>query len=393
LVSAAGAAVPAAASSAPDSSVYAPDDGVYGHANGAGECSFPVSATDATGTEVNVTGEPDRIVALGASTAQTLWELDAEETVVGVSQFGTYLEGAGNLTVVTEGFPAAIQTETVIGLNPDLVLAANVYSNESLQQLRDAGISVYKFPIAGSIEDVYAKTERIGHLAGACEAANATVTDMQTTVETVREAVEGEERPDVLYPQSGGFAPGPNTFIGGLIDAAGGANIVANANATSPYPQVSGEFIVEQDPEWLIVSAPPGQADADPTELAPDTPALRNTTAWEEGNFVVVNTNNISQPAPRIVSPLDEMAQAFHPEAYAEAQATPTPTQPGGTATGTEPAGTATQTEPAGTVTPTQPGGTATPTGTETESPGLPGFGMGVAVVALLTLLVATRRG
>jgi iron complex transport system substrate-binding protein len=371
-------------------------------------CAYPVSETDATGTEVTVTGEPDRIVALGASTAQTLWELDADGKVVGVSQFGTYLDGAGDLEVVTEGFPAAVKTETIIGLNPDLVLAANVYDNESLQQLRDApGITVYKFEAAGSIEDVYAKTERIGHLAGACEAANTTVAEMRGTVDTISEAVSGEERPHVLYPQTGGFAPGPNTFIGGLIDAAGGANVVANANATSPYPQLSGEFIVEQDPEWLVISAPPGQEDADPTELAPDNPALRNTTAWEEGNFVVVNTNNISQPAPRIVSPLRKMAQAFHPEAYAAANATPT--EPGGTATPagptgtdagtetpTEPtgtdAGTETPTEPVGTTTATEPGGTEMPTGTETESPGLPGFGMGVAVVALLALLLSTRR-
>jgi iron complex transport system substrate-binding protein len=383
--------MPAAASGAPD-------DGVYGHADGAGECSFPVSATDATGTEVTVEGSPDSVVALGASTAQTIWELDAEERVVGVSQFATYLDGAGDAEVVTEGFPATIRTEAVVGLEPDLVLAANVYDNESLQQLRDApGITVYKFEEAGSIEDVYAKTERIGHFLGACEAANTTVAEMRGTVDTVSEAVSGEERPRVLYPQTGGFAPGPNTFIGGLIDAAGGANVVANANATSPYPQLSGEFIVEQDPEWLVISAPPGQADGDPTELAPDNPALRNTTAWEEGNFVVVNTNNISQPAPRIVSPLRKMAQAFHPEAYAAANATPT--ESGGTETPTEPvgtdAGTETPTESGGTTTPTEPGRTATPTGTETESPGLPGFGMGVAVVALLALLLFTaiQRG
>ncbi len=377
--------MPVAASSAPDGVVY-------GHADGTGDCSLPVSVTDATGTEVTIEGSPDSVVALGASTAQTIWELDAEETVVGVSQFATYLDGAEDAEVVTEGFPATIQTETVIDLDPDLVLAANVYPNESLQQLRDAGITVHKFEAAGSIEDVYEKTERIGHFVGDCEAANATVADMRGTVETVREAVSGEERPDVLYPQSGGFAPGPNTFIGGLIDAAGGANIVANANATSTYPQLSGEFIVEQDPEWLIVSAPPGQADADPTELAPDAPALRNTTAWEEGNFVVVNTNNISQPAPRIVSPLEEMAKAFHPEAYAETQVTATPTEPAGTGTSTEPGETITPTEAGETTTPTEPAGTGTSTATGTESPGLPGFGIGVAVVALLAVLVTMRR-
>ncbi|MFB6227320.1 MAG: PGF-CTERM-anchored ABC transporter substrate-binding protein [Halobacteriales archaeon] len=395
LMSAAGAAVPAAASSAPD-------DGVHGHADGAGECSFPVTATDATGTEVTVEESPDSVVALGASTAQTIWELDAEGTVVGVSKFANYLDGAEDVKNVTatEGFSTIVRTELIVSLDPDLVLAANVYNttnSQSLQQLRDAGITVYTFEQASSIEAVYAKTERIGHLIGECEAANTTVAEMRETVGTVREAVEGEERPDVLYPQTGGFAPGPETFIGGLIDAAGGANVVANANATSTYPQLSGEFIVEQDPEWLIVSTPSGQA-RDPAEFVPEGAAIRNTTAWEEGNFVVVNNNNISQPAPRIVSPLREMAQAFHPEAYAAANTTPTPTEPSGTETSTEStatnAGTETPTGPTGTDTGTETptGPTGTDSGTETESPGLRGFGMGVAVVALLSVLVAMRR-
>lgn len=403
----AGVSAPDADVSAPDAAVSAPGGAVYGHAGGAGECSYPVSATDATGTEVTVEESPDSIVALGASTAQTIWELDAEETVVGVSKFANYLDGAEDVENVTEidGFSTVVLTEVIVGLDPDLVLAANVYPNESLTQLRDAGITVYKFPAAGSIEDVYAKTERIGHLIGECEAANATVTDMRSTVETVREAVSGEERPDVLYPQSGGFSPGPNTFIGGLIDAAGGANVVANANATSTYPQLSGEFIVEQDPEWLIVAGSQDELDQDPKSLAPDNDALRNTTAWEEGNFIVVNNNHISQPAPRIVSPLRKMAQAFHPDAYAAANTTPTTTATDpGTETSTESTGTIpgteTRTEPtgtdAGTETPGGPSGTdagtRTPTGTETEAPGLSGFGMGAAGIALLAVLVVARR-
>ncbi|ESS07711.1 MAG: hypothetical protein A07HB70_00253 [uncultured archaeon A07HB70] len=47
-------------------------------------CTFPFSETDATGTEVTVDAPPDRVVTLGASAAQTMWEIDsAREKVVG----------------------------------------------------------------------------------------------------------------------------------------------------------------------------------------------------------------------------------------------------------------------------------------------------------------------
>jgi iron complex transport system substrate-binding protein len=39
-----------------------------------------------------------------------------------------------------------------------------------------------------------------------------------------------------------------------------------------------------------------------------------------------VNVNHLNQPAPRIVEPLTQMAQAFHSEAYAAANETTTTT-------------------------------------------------------------------
>lgn len=326
-------------------------------------CSYPVTATDATGTEVTLDAPPTRIVSLNPSVAQTLWEIGAAEKVVGVSQFADFLPGASNLTTVTSGYPATVQVETVIDLDPDLVLAPNTIDNESVSRLRKANITIFRFPAAFSVEDVYTKTERIGMLVGACDGAKETVTWMKSEIDLVEAAVEEQDRPPVLYPMGDGFAPGPNTFIGAMINASGGDNIVANANTTRPYPQLSGEFVVAQDPQWLILAASPDQMDAQPREIAPNSPALRNTTAWEKGNFVVVNRNNISQPAPRIVYPVRKMVQSFHPDAYATANDSSTVRN--------------------STLTSTSP----------TSSPSVPGFGIGqFAFVAFAIAALGRRR-
>jgi iron complex transport system substrate-binding protein len=112
---------------------------------------------------------------------------------------------------------------------------------------------------------------------------------------------------------------------------------------------------------------------------------IRNTTAWEEGNVVVVNTNHLNQPAPRIVAPMTELAQAFHPEAYAAANqttATTTTTQ------------TASQTTAATTEATMEATTTAAPTTTESGDTGttIPGFGIGPAIVALLGAVLFARR-
>ncbi|MGB9965834.1 PGF-CTERM-anchored ABC transporter substrate-binding protein [Halobacterium hubeiense] len=359
------AAAPAAGAAAPVADDAAADTGAQ-----ALECSFPLTKEDASGHDVTVSEEPERVVTLNPSAAQTMWELGASGKVVGVSQFAGFLEGADEREVVTSGFPSTVDVEQVISLDPDLVLAPNTINNESVAQLRDANVTVYRFEMARSIEDIYQKTETIGQLTGECDGAESTVTEMRDRVETVEAAVEGEEQPSVFYDMGDRRTAGPNTFIGQIISRAGGDNIAADANTSQAYPQLSAEYVVEQDLEFLVVSAQPDELGNDSRSYVAEGSVLRNTTAFEEGNIVVVNTNHISQPAPRVVEPMTQMAQAFHPDAYADANAT-------ATATAQEPTATETETE-----------ATTQSTGTT-----IPGFGIPVAVVAALgAALLASRR-
>ncbi|CQH56069.1 ABC-type transport system periplasmic substrate-binding protein (probable substrate cobalamin) [Halobacterium hubeiense] len=334
------------------------------------DCSFPVTETDASGHDVTVSEEPERVVTLNPSAAQTMWEIGASEKVVGVSQFADFLDGADEREVVTSGSPSAVNVEQVVSLDPDLVLAPNTIGNETVAQLRDANLTVYRFAAADSIESIYEKTELTGQLTGECEGAAETVSEMRDRVQTVEAAVEGEDEPSVFYDMGARFTPGPNTFIGQVIDRAGGHNIAADANTTRSYPQLSAEFIVKQDPEFLVVSALPEQLGNDSRSYIAEGSVLRNTTAFEEGNIVVVDSNHVSQPAPRVVEPMTQMAQAFHPDAYAAANATTTATTQEPTATET-----------------------ATETTTQTTGTTIPGFGIPAAVVAALgAALLATRR-
>lgn len=349
-------------------------------------CEFPVTMTDASGSEVTVDAEPERVVTLNPSAAQTMWEFGAEDKVVGVSQFGTYLEGASDRAVVTSGNPSQVNVEQVISLEADLVLAPNTITNDSVTQLRDAGITVYRLPFASSLDSVVTKTETIGQLTGECEAAEDTVSEMQSSIDAVREAVEGEDEPRVLWGAGSGYSAGPNTFIGQAIDVAGGHNIVADANSSRAYPQLSEEFVAEQDPEFVVVGVAPEQLGNEPASYIPEDSVVRNTTAFEEGNIVVVDNNHISQPAPRVVEPMTQMAEAFHPEAYADATTTTTTTD-----ASTTTADSTTTTEP-NTTTAAATTTAADDDGDDSSNGSVPGFGVATGVVAVLGAALLARR-
>jgi len=341
------------------------------------ECSFPVTATDATGTEVTVEEAPERVTTLSPSAAQTMWEIGGEVQVVGLSQYALYLEGAESRTNVSAAGQSRVSVETVVSTEPDLVLAPNVIANETVAQLRDAGLTVYKFEEAKSIEDIYAKTELTGELTGNCEGATETVSSMRDRVATVREAVENSERPRVFVSVGGGWTAGDGTFVDSMVEVAGGANVAAEANI-SGYQQISEEVIVQQDPEWIVQL---GQYGA-----YPKTDAYNGTSAVRNDRVMTVSNENISQPAPRVVNAIVQMAQAFHPEAYAEANAT---------ATGAETTAETETTTAAPTTDESAMAQATTEATTESSgaSGGVPGFGVPAAFAALAgAALVAGRR-
>lgn len=394
------------------------DGPVMAQTDAGGNCSFPVTATDATGTMVTIENEPQRIVTLAPSAAQTLWEIGAREKVVGVSQYASYLEGTETLTVVSSGMTYNI--EEIVGLEPDLVLAPYIISNQTVKKLRSAGVTVFKFEAAESIEDVYEKTRLIGRLVGACEGADRIVTAMKERVSTIRTAVADKPEPNVLYGAN--FVAGNNTFIGSIIELAGGENVAANAGIEG-FAKISEEVVANRTIEWIVVTSP---------GAVPNGTPWTSTIAVQQNQIIVVNTNYISQPAPRVVLALTKIAKALHPTAMQSANISETPIGPanlsmmnatteqpvatdGGNATATATTmatATATGTTTTGVSTAVSggtTGATAAPSGSETmatdggtnqtggnqtttSSGNGPGFGVVVAVVALLGAALLARR-
>jgi len=281
----------------------------------AADCSFPITETDATGTEMTLTEPAADVVVLDASSAQVFWEIGAEDRVTGmpVEDFTAYLEGSETRTDVTDG--QQVDVERVVELDPDLVIAPNYLDEETVEQLRETGLTVYQLGLEDSIQAIYDKTALYGHFVDECGAATETISATQTEVEEIEAAVAGLDRPRVLY-HFFGFAAGSETFIHELLEAAGGTNLAAEAGI-SGYVEISDEVVVEEDPEWIVAPSHAGLPEGEP---------YASTTALRSEQTLVVDENLVSQAGPRIVVPLREMAEAFHPEAFDAPTGEPTPT-------------------------------------------------------------------
>ncbi|WEL22109.1 PGF-CTERM-anchored ABC transporter substrate-binding protein [Halorhabdus sp. BNX81] len=366
-------------------------------------CSFPITVTDANGANVTVDERPERIVTLAPSASQVVWALGAQDRVVGmpVNQYTSYLNGSETKTNVVgeEGQP---RVEVILSQNPDLVLAPNIISADAVEQLRDAGVTVYRFESASSVSAVVEKTRLTGRLLGSSETARNVSARTLATTEAYRNATAGEDRPTVFYAMGGGYTAGRQTFIGDVIDAAGGDNVASAANI-SGYGTINTEVVVNENPDWIVVSG---------ESPIPSDPALSNTTAIQENQTVRVDANFISQPGPRVTEPLRTLATTFHPDAAADVTVDSStvsapicavdatePTTESPPETTTEPmtettTDSATETTESTTTVETVTLNTnqTTDTTTQTTTATGPGFGIVAAIVALLGAGTIARR-
>jgi len=325
-------------------------------------CTFPVSRADATGETVTLETRPTRITTTNPSAAQTLWEIGARDRVVGVTQYASYLNGTETRTNVSAA-GLGVDVERVVGTDPDLVIAPNA-SADQVDALRDAGLTVYHLPEATSVDDIEAKTATIGRLVGACEAAAQTNAEMAAAVEQTRNRTADSDRPTALYPLGGGFVAGGETFITEVMEIGG----LENAAADRPgYPQLSAEVVLTLDPTVLLVT--------DPDAPLLDSEPYASTAAGQADRVIVVEVQWLNQPAPRsVIEATDSIADGL---ADSDVAAMGSTTDAESTdAESTDAESTDADTPP----TDGQTGGNA------------PGFGVALAVAAIvLTLLAATR--
>jgi hypothetical protein len=105
---------------------------------------------------------------------------------------------------------------------------------------------------------------------------------------------------------------GRETFIADALRRAGGRSVVDTA---AEWPRISFEEMIRLQPEFLVF------ASAHAADTRHDIDALRTRPGWRDlealrrGNIVIVS-DAINRPAPRMLDAVEQMARAFHPEVF-----------------------------------------------------------------------------
>lgn len=271
--------------------------------------------TDDLGRSIVLNGTPQRIISMAPSVTEILYAVGAGDQVVGRDQFSDYPAETENVTDIGSTYEA-LNTELIVSLKPDLILAAEINTPEQVQALENLGLTVYYLKNPVTIEEMYGDMEFLAQLTGHESEAAAAVAALKARVAAVDEKIMPlSSRFSVFYEVDGTdpakpFTAGKGTFITLLIERAGGYNIASDIDG---YPQLSLEQVVAADPAFIIL----GDAKWGTTpESIAQRPGWANLSAVKNGQVFPFDDDLVSRPGPRMVDGLEELAKLLRPELF-----------------------------------------------------------------------------
>lgn len=275
---------------------------------------YPIKYTDDLDREILIEEKVEKIVSLAPAVTEIIYALGLEDRLIAVSSACDYPKQA--LQKEEIGRIDEPNTEKIVALEPDLVIAESVTKIENIKRLEELGIKVVSFK-PGSINDTIDMIEDIAYLTSAEKEGAAITAEMEREYQKVKKLVhkklENNDRPRVFYQiwSDPLYTAGRGTFIDNLIYEAGGFNIARETEGS--WPTYSAESLIAADPEVYISSEHSGLG-ASTTAKLRQRKVFRGISAFENDRLYIVNQDLVNRPSPRIIEGYKEIVKAIFPE-------------------------------------------------------------------------------
>lgn len=277
-----------------------------GEASDVADTVYPFDFTDSYGNVVTIEAEPERIVSVAPNMTELLFELGVGDRVVGRTDYCDYPAETANIDSV--GAIDKPDLEKIISLEPDVVIATT-FTEEGIAKLDAAGIPVVVLHEEGTVDGVYVMISDMGNIVNKNQQAASTIEEMQTTIADVQEKTKDLEKPTVYYVvgygEYGDYTAGGDTFVGGMLEIAGGDNIAKDISGWN----ISLEKLIESDPDIIIIS----EWMKDDFVNAPNYCEL---SAVKNGKVYTMDVNMLERQGSRNDDGILELAKIFHPEVF-----------------------------------------------------------------------------
>ena len=274
---------------------------------GCGEDTTTASKNTDTQTEEKA-NTVKRIISLTPTNTEILFALGLGDKVVGVTTNCNYPEEAQSKDKIGDW---VINAEKVVDLEPDLILAqATFNSQETIDALKGFGLNVLILD-PKNIQETFDSIKTIAEATGTQKEADELVKNLEAELELVKDKVATipTEKKKKVFIEVGLqplFTAGENSFVGELLTAAGGINVVDIENA---YDEYSAERVVELNPDAILHNG-----GGSTREAVFKVPGWNKITAVKEEKVSEINEDILVRQGPRFVEGIKDIAKFLYPD-------------------------------------------------------------------------------
>lgn len=198
--------------------------------------------------EINLS--PKRVVSLSPSITRQIIDLESEELLVGVTSYHPPL----SRKIAIIGNLIQPNIEKIFILDPDIVfLSKEDNPIQNIEKIGLTGIKTYTFNRNSNLDDLFRNYLELAKLINKKDCAERKISDYRSILETYRSNAK-EYKAAFFISLDPLIASSNSSFIGGIIEDAGGRNVFREMEM--PYPKISIEFLVGLNPD-IIVSIMP----------------------------------------------------------------------------------------------------------------------------------------
>lgn len=280
-----------------------------------GACA-PAVVIDDLGNELVLDEPAQAIVSLSPNMTEILFGVGAGDRLIGRDSNSMYPEAAQD-AVDLGGMWDGIPVEDILALEPDLILAGEIYSAEAIAELRNLGLNVYWQANPDDFEGLYENIRDIAVLTGTEDQAEELIGSLSARVAALDEKLAAvDESPLVFYELDASepanpWTTGAGTFISYVINKAKGSNL--GDSLEGEWVQISSEALVVQDPDVILLS---DALYGETPESVAERPGWGELKAVLEGDVYPFDPFILSVPGPRLVDGFEQVAAILHPEIF-----------------------------------------------------------------------------
>ena len=250
---------------------------------------------------------PNAIVSLSPTATEMLFAIGAGDQVIAVDNYSYYPPQA---PVVDDLSGFSPNVEAIAAFEPDLVVLSNPTIQEELELL---GIDVFVAAAAVDLEDVYTQISELGDATGNANGASIVVDQMREQIGEIVAAIDMPDEPLTYFHELDPtlYSVTSSTFIGQIYSMAGVENIAdaADGAATSQYPQLTQEFILESDPDIIFFAD--AQCCSQTVATISERPGWSELTAVRNQHVFEMDADIASRWGPRLVQFLETVLSAL----------------------------------------------------------------------------------